>query len=187
MNLKETAKTVVAEYQAVFERLDEDMVNRFVALIHGHDRIFFIGVGREGMMTRAFAMRLMHMGKEIHWIWDDTTPSINKGDLLVATIGGGNIGHIRYVCERARSNGATVAVMTGSPSGAAVKAVADFVFFIPACVYLGTDDVVPSVQPMGNLFEQCLLITCDLIVMKLVDEISGISFEQMEKRHRNVE
>ncbi len=187
MNLKETAFTVIKEYQSVFERLDLDMVDNFVKLISEHDRIFFIGVGREGMMTRAFAMRLMHMGKEIHWIWDDTTPSINKGDLLIATIGGGNIGHIRYVCEKAKSNGATVAVMTGSPSGEAVKAVADFVLFIPACVYLGTDDVVPSIQPMGNLFEQCLLITCDLIVMKIVDETPGLTFEKMEKRHRNVE
>lgn len=187
MNLKETAKKVVAEYQAVFERLDGEMIDDFVQLINDHNRIFFIGVGREGMMTRAFAMRLMHMGKEIHWIWDDTTPSINKGDLLVATIGGGNIGHIRYVCEKAKQSGATIAVMTGSPSGEAVKAVADFVLFIPACVYRGTDDVVPSIQPMGNLFEQCLLITCDLIVMKIVDENADISFERMEKRHRNVE
>jgi len=187
MNIKDTAKKVFAEYQQVFERLDENMVNSFVKLVQEHNRIFFIGVGREGIMTRAFAMRLMHMGKEIHWIWDDTTPSINNGDLLVATIGGGNIGHIRYVCERAKSNGATVAVMTGSPSGEAVKAVADFVLFIPAAVYLGKDDVVPSIQPMGNLFEQCLLITCDLIVMKIVDETPAISFEKMEKRHRNVE
>lgn len=42
------------------------------------------------MMTRAFAMRLMHMGKEVHWIWDDTTPHIGKGDLLIATLGDGS-------------------------------------------------------------------------------------------------
>lgn len=187
MNIKETVQSIVVEYQKVFERLDDGMIDDFVQLINNHNKIFFIGVGREGMMTRAFAMRLMHMGKEIHWIWDDTTPSINKGDLLVATIGGGDIGHIRYVCEKAKQSGATIAVMTGSPSGEAVKAVADFVLFIPACVYRGTDDVVPSIQPMGNLFEQCLLITCDLIIMKLVDESPDISFEKMEKRHRNVE
>lgn len=49
-------------------------------------------LGKE-MATRAFAMRLMHMGKEIHWIWDDTTPSIGEGDLLIATLGDGRIGH----------------------------------------------------------------------------------------------
>ena len=27
------------------------------------------GAGREGLSTREFAMRLMHLGKESHWIW----------------------------------------------------------------------------------------------------------------------
>jgi len=186
-DIKETAKIILNEYRQVFERLDGQMAERFTKLVRGHQRIFLIGVGREGMMTRAFAMRLMHMGKEIHWVWDDTTPSINKGDLLVAAIGGGSIGHINYVCEKTKEHGATVAVITGSPGNEAVKRLADVVLFIPAAVYRGTDEVVPSIQPMGNLFEQCLLITLDMIVMKLVDENGDISFEKMEKRHRNVE
>jgi 6-phospho-3-hexuloisomerase len=186
MNIKETGKKVLAEYQAVFDRLDPEAVDRFAALIRRHKRIFFIGVGREGMMTRAFAMRVMHMGKEAYWIWDDTTPSIGAGDLLVATNGCGNIGHIKYVCERAKNNGAAIAVITGSPSGEACR-LADFVMFIPASVYLGKDEVVPSAQPMGNLFEQCLLIIGDMIIMKIVDEDPDLSFEKMEKRHRNIE
>ena len=186
MDIKATGKQIIAEYEAVFDRLNAEMVDGFIDLLKSHDRLFFIGVGREGMATRAFAMRMMQMGKEVHWIWDDTTPSIGKGDLLVATNGGGSIGHIKYVCERAKDNGAEVAVITGSPSGNAVR-VADFVLFIPACVYLGKDDVVPSIQPMGNLFEQCLLIICDLIVMKIVDEDPNLTFEKMSKRHRNVE
>ena len=78
-------------------------------------------------------------------------------------------------------------VVTGSPSGNTAKNVADKVFFLPAAVYRGMDDVVPSFQPMGNLFEQCLLITFDMIVMTLVEETPGLSFEKMSKRHRNVE
>lgn len=186
MDIRETGKTILKEYEAVFDRLDMEMVDSFISLIKKHRRIFFIGVGREGMMTRAFAMRLMHMGIDAHWIWDDTTPAIGAGDLLIATNGGGEIGHIKYVCERAKENGAEIAVMTGSPSGSGVK-LADFVLFIPACVYLGKDEVVPSVQPMGNLFEQCLLIVCDLIIMKIVDEDSELTFEKMSHNHRNVE
>lgn len=187
VNIKSTAKAILNEYQEVFDRLSEQMVDDFVKLVSVHQRVFLIGVGREGMMTKAFAMRLMHMGKEVHWIWDDTTPSINKGDLLVATIGGGSIGHINYVCLEAKKHGATIAIISGSPSSEVVQTVADCILFIPACVYRGKDDVVSSIQPMGNLFEQCLLITLDLIVMKLLDENEEITFEKMEKRHRNVE
>lgn len=127
------------------------------------------------------------MGKEVHWIWDDTTPHIGEGDLLIATLGDGQIGHIDYVCRRAKEAGALIYVVTGSPSGKTAKEVADKVFFIPACVYRGKDDVVPSIQPMGNLFEQCLLMIFDIIVMTIVDETPDLTFEKMSNRHRNIE
>jgi 6-phospho-3-hexuloisomerase len=167
--------------------LDTAGLREFIETIKKHDRIFLIGVGREGMATKAFAMRLMHMGKEIHWIWDDTTPSIQQGDLVIATLGDGQIGHINYVCERAKEAGGFIYVVTGSPSGKTACALADKVFFVPAAVYRGRDEVVPSFQPMGNLFEQCLFITFDMIIMMLVDETPGLSFEKMSARHRNVE
>jgi 6-phospho-3-hexuloisomerase len=40
---------------------------------------------------------------------------------------------------------------------------------------------------MGNLFEQCLLILFDMVIMMLVDEDAAQSFEKMSERHRNVE
>ncbi|MBQ0059487.1 MAG: SIS domain-containing protein [Lachnospiraceae bacterium] len=186
MNIKETAAIIVEEYKAVFDRLDEKMIEDFIEIIKSHKRIFFIGVGREGMATRAFCMRIMHMGYEAHWIWDDTTPGIQKGDLLIATNGGGTIGHINYVCDQAKKAGADIVIVTGSPDPSSEQ-YADFTVFIPACVYRGKADVVPSIQPMGNLFEQCLLITFDLIIMKMVDEDPDQSFEKMSNRHRNVE
>lgn len=187
MEYKDIYEKILAEHRQVFERVDQEGMREFMDEVKSHARIFLIGVGREGMATRAFAMRLMHMGKEIHWIWDDTTPSIGEGDLLIATLGDGRIGHIDYICKRAKEAGAMIYVITGSPSGDTAKNVADKVFFVPAAVYRGTDDVVPSFQPMGNLFEQCLLILFDMIVMMIVDETPGLSFEKMSKNHRNVE
>ena len=187
VDYKEIYQRILEEHRQVFETMDMDGMRRFIETIKKYDRIFLIGVGREGMMTRAFAMRLMHMGKEIHWIWDDTTPGIGKGDLLIATLGDGRIGHIDYVCRRAKEAGAYIYVVTGSPSGITAKDVADSVFFVPAAVYRGTDKVVPSFQPMGNLFEQSLLLNFDIIVMTLVNEIPDLSFEKMSRRHRNVE
>lgn len=187
MNIKQLHKTILAEHQAVFEKLDEKLVRDFIDTVKNSPRIFLIGVGREGLATRAFAMRLMHMGKEIHWIWDDTTPAINPGDLLIATLGDGQIGHINYVCQRAKEAGAKLYVVTGSPSGHTARTLADKVLFLPAAVYRGSDPVVPSAQPMGNLFEQCLFVLFDMIIMMMVDESDSLSFEGMSARHRNVE
>lgn len=187
MEFQKMYRKIFSEYEQVFQRIDLQNVREFIDTVKMHDRIFLIGVGREGMATRAFAMRLMHMGKEIHWIWDDTTPGICPGDLVVATLGDGQIGHINYVCERAKEAGAMIYVVTGSPSGKTAKSLADKVLFVPAAVYRGTDDVVPSFQPMGNLFEQCLLILFDMIVMTIVEEIPDLTFEKMSGRHRNIE
>lgn len=187
MTFKEYGSRMIEEYRQVFEQLDEEGLRKFIDTVKKYQRIFCIGVGREGMMTRAFAMRLMHMGKEVHWIWDDTTPHIGEGDLLIATLGDGRIGHIDYVCRRAKEAGAFIYVVTGSPSGETAKEVADDVFFIPAAVYRGTDPVVPSFQPMGNLFEQSLLMTFDIAVMMIVDETPDLTFEKMSHNHRNIE
>ena len=187
MKYLEMYKSILSEFEEVFERLDQDGLKELMQEIKKHHRIFVIGVGREGLAARGFAMRLMHMGKEVHWVWDDTTPNMGHGDLLIAVSGGGQVGHINYVCEQAKSAGAFLYVVTGSPSGKTAKELADKVFFVPASVYRGTDDVVPSFQPMGNLFEQCLFIIFDMVIMLLVEESEELSFEKMSKRHRNVE
>lgn len=116
MNYREQAKIILEEHRQVFERLDTEQIQAFVDAIKAARRIILIGVGREGLSTRAFTMRLMHLGLDSHWIWDETTPSIGEGDLLIATSGCGEIGHIDYVVDRAKANGAKVAVVTGTPT-----------------------------------------------------------------------
>jgi 6-phospho-3-hexuloisomerase len=185
MDYRTHTATVVAELGRVFERVDLAQVEALVVEITRAPRVFCVGVGREGLATRAFAMRLAHLGIVSHWVWDDTTPALQPGDLLVATSGGGEIGHIHYVVERARAAGGRIAVVTGDPFRT-TPAAADVLLFVPAAVYRGTADVVASIQPMGNLFEQALLILFDAIAVDLKDRL-GTSFEQMEARHRNLE
>ena len=68
--------------------------------------------------------------------------------------------------------------------------IADAVVKIPAmaykAVYHSEEEYVPTAQMMGNQFEQALFIFFDVIVMMLKDEM-GLTNEDMEKRHRNVE
>jgi 6-phospho-3-hexuloisomerase len=175
----------VSELAQVTDRLDRRQIDNFIAAIAGARRVFLVGAGREGLSTRAFTMRLMHLGKETYWIWDDTTPSIGDGDLLIATSGSGAIGHIDYVFDQAVAAGADTAVVTGDPSGATAKK-AKTLLWLPAAVYKGKAEVVPSTQPMGNLFEQALLILFDQIVIALADKLA-VSKSAMSSRHRNVE
>jgi len=178
-------QTVLNEHRQVFEQQDITQLKMFINLINRHSKIFIMGVGREGIAARGFAMRLMHLGKEVHWIWDDTTPGMDEHDLFIAVNGSGNIGHINFVLEQGKKAGTTITVITGSPSGAAAK-IADSCLFVPAAVYNGKDPVVESIQPMGNLFEQHLFILFDIIIM-IMEETLNISHNEMTKRHRNIE
>lgn len=98
-------KTVIEEHKAVFEAQNTDELQAFITDIAGADRVFIVGAGREGIAARSFAMRIMHMGKEIHWLWDDTTPGMKEGDLFIAVNGSGKIGYIDYLINQALSTG----------------------------------------------------------------------------------
>lgn len=185
MDLQQASALALGELRAVFSALSERDMRPLLDAIRDHQRIFTIGAGREGLSTKAFAMRLTHLGKESHWIWDDTTPGIGKGDLLIATCGSGNIDSICDVMRKAKGAGAKIAVVTASAAGRAVD-IADIVARFPAAAYKAEGELVATAQPMGNLFEQGLYILFDLLIMLAAGEM-GISAEDMEKRHRNVE
>jgi 6-phospho-3-hexuloisomerase len=179
-------EAVLNEHREVFAKQDLAELETFARTAMDASRIFVMGVGREGIAARGFAMRLMHLGKEVHWIWDDTTPGMGRGDLFIAVNGSGKIGHIHYVVEEAKKTGATIAVVTGSPREK-TPALADVVLFVPACVFNGTDErAAPSMQPMGALFEQHCFMLYDIIIVML-ERALGRTHEEMESRHRNVE
>lgn len=182
---QELSSGAVKELAAVFGRMDDGSVRPLLEEIKRAKRIFLLSAGREGLATRAFTMRLMHLGREAHWIWDDTTPAIGPGDLLICASGSADTGHELYICGEAKKNGGRVALVTASDGGR-IGELCDLRAKVPAAAYKAEGDFVPTAQMMGNLFEQALFIYYDVLVMMLREE-TGVTLEEMEKRHRNVE
>lgn len=179
-------KLIIDEHEKVFKAQDFLEIEKLVDSIIKANRVFIVGAGREGIAARSFAMRIMHLGKDTFWVWDDTAPSMNEGDLFIAINGSGKIGHIDYLINRAKLTKAKILVITGSPNEETPK-MADVSVFIPACVYKGEDKrVVNSLQPMGNLFEQHLFLLFDLVIILITKELC-LDYSEMEKRHRNIE
>ena len=182
---KATARTILRELEAVVDRLADDQVDALVDALLAARKIVVIGVGREGLTARAFTMRLMHCGLDAHWVWDDTAPALGADDLLLAVSGSGEIGHIDYVARQAMMAGARLAVVTADPE-AQTADMADVVLRVPGAAYSVRSDVVPSVQPMGSLFEQACWLVLDTVVLELVSR-AGLRQEDLSARHRNVE
>ncbi len=142
-------------------------------------RVFLGGMGRSGLMMRAFAMRLMQLGVEVHVVGDTTTPSIRKGDLLILGSRYGRSGSLAHYVEIARREKARVAVVTMDKNTPLAKT-ADLVATIP--VTAGG----LSQQPLGTLFEQSLLVYLDAVVL-LLKRLLHKTEHAMSKRHTNLE
>lgn len=179
------AAAVSSELGSVTQRIDEREVQELVDRLLAAKAVVLVGVGREGLAARAFAMRLAHAGVNAHWVWDDTTPPVGPDDVVVAVSGSGRIPHIESVMSNARGTGASTVVITAAPD-AVTAASADACVFVPAPAYLASGDLVASIQPMGSLFEQALFVLFDCAILMLMAQ-SGLDFSDLSARHRNIE
>ncbi|MFB5191236.1 6-phospho-3-hexuloisomerase [Alicyclobacillus fastidiosus] len=182
MNVMET---IVNEIEAVLRHLDTDRVNDIALRLVQAPRIFVVGEGRSGLMGRAFAMRLMHLGATSFVVGETITPAIQADDVLVAISGSGKTEQVVRVSEKAKSAGAmVVGVSTNALSDLA--AVADTLLLIPAATKYRAAGEQESVQPLGSLFDQCVHVALDAISLRYAAanrEDNGSAFV----RHSNME
>ncbi len=76
-------------------------------------------------------------------------------------------------------------MVTADPAGRTARK-AQAVLWLPAAAFKAKAEVVASAQPMGNLFEQALLILFDQIVVALAAKLPATP-RAMAARHRNLE
>ncbi|MBQ3684401.1 MAG: SIS domain-containing protein, partial [Methanomicrobium sp.] len=91
------------------ESLSDQQVSSFINEILGADRIYVMGAGRSGLVAKAFAMRLMHLGLKSYVIGETITPAMrSSGDIVVAFSGSGETKTIAELCETAKSIGGRI-------------------------------------------------------------------------------
>lgn len=152
----------------------------------GARRIACHGVGREGLMMRALAMRLYHLGLDAHVVGDMTTPPVGSGDVLFVSAGPGHFSTIAALAGIAGQAGARVLCITAEPGGAVPKS-ADLITHLPAQTMAADQgDAATSVLPMGSLYEALMFLFFELLVLDLRDRI-GISSHAMRANHTNLE
>ena len=96
-------------------RIDENEVADLVELLATSKRICIYGCGREGLMMRALAMRMFHLGIDVHMVFDITTPPVGAGDLLLVSSGPGYTATVLTLLGEARKSGARTACITAEP------------------------------------------------------------------------
>jgi 6-phospho-3-hexuloisomerase len=182
-----TLEQILAEVSTCVRRVSAESLSQAAELMEFSTRIFVAGAGRSGLCMRALGMRLMHLGKTVHVVGETTTPSISVGDLLIIGSGSGRTASLLTMAGQARNWGAKILLFT-TDATLPLAELADQQVIIPAPLFRMADGArdLMSVQPLGTLFEQSLLILCDCLILRLMQR-TGVDAAQMFKRHANLE
>ncbi|TFG57004.1 MAG: SIS domain-containing protein [Methanomassiliicoccus sp.] len=154
------------EVRRTIERVDETVVSEIVETLAASPKIFIYGVGRSGLAGKAFAVRLVQMGLNVHFVGDTTTPIVKTGDLVFIISNTGETMSAVQTANIVRRIGAIVISITGSTNsklGIASNIVLELV--------QPRDDQKKRMAPLGTIFELASMVMLDSIIPLLMSRL----------------
>ena len=170
------------------------MVDTLVLTKAKGKKVLVIGAGRSGLVGKAFAMRLMHLGFDVHVLGETITPAVGKGDLAVVISGSGSTTIPVTTAEIAKKVGAKVLAITSYPDSP-LGTIADQIVVIPGRKKSVREDEYFSRQllgehessaPLGTFFEDSCMIFLDGIIVELMKRLET-SEDDMRSKHAVIE
>jgi 6-phospho-3-hexuloisomerase len=188
LSVSDSLEKIFAENSRVADSLQEAgtaiALDDAAAVLRGARRVFVLGAGRSGLALQMTAMRLMHLGLEVHVVGEVTTPAIAEGDALLVASGSGTTTGILRSANTAAEVGAQIVCLTTDGSSPLAE-LATVTVVVPAAQkqdHGGTR----SAQYAGGLFEQSVVFVGDAIFHSLWLE-SGATADELWPRHANLE
>jgi 6-phospho 3-hexuloisomerase len=145
-------------------------------------RIFVYGAGRSGLVSKAFAIRLVHLGFQTFVIGETIGAPVKKGDLVCIVSGSGETIPAVMTAEIAKNLGAILVVVTGNKHSRITK-FADIAIVLTADC---TEKERKKYAPLGTLFEASAWIFLDSIIAELMKNKKETE-ESMRSRHATLE
>ena len=177
----DTQKLIMDKISDVLAATDKSQALKLKDLVDGAGRIFVAGAGRSGLVSRFFAMRLVHSGYQVNMVGEIVTPAIKSGDLFLVISGSGGTKTLLPTLETAKSKGAKIAVIS-MKSSSAMADLADLT------VQIGNDEVFALTKgmPMGTSFELSTLIYLESVIGEIIFD-KDLTEEGMRAIHANLE
>jgi 6-phospho-3-hexuloisomerase len=162
--------------------LDTSESSLFFHQILKAKRVYVAGSGRSGLIARAFAMRLMHLGVDAYVVGETITPAMQAGDTLVMFSGSGETHSMVSVCETAKGLGGKIYLITASLDSL-MSRIADCVINLGDLTgyYHGSKtsfevrqvtgeyrSTSSAFAPLGTLFETLALVFSDAVISSLM-------------------
>ena len=188
------AKKITKNIETIISKSSKRDTKAAVETIESAHRVFVFGAGRSGLVAKSFAMRLVHLGKEVYFVGDTITPAISRNDALLVVSGSGETTSVLHVVQAARSQKSKIITITSNENSSIGK-ISDVKIKLKTKVeetdtenYLARQLVEKNkkIMPMGTLFELSTMIYFDSIIPVLMSEF-GISEKYMKGKHTNLE
>ncbi|WP_406655899.1 6-phospho-3-hexuloisomerase [Methanolobus sp. ZRKC2] len=192
-HLKSSILLMAVHLEKLAEELDNDSIKEMLTEILNARRVFVLGAGRSGLVGRAFAMRLMHLGLSSHVVGETTTPAVSDEDAVIAISGSGQTRSVADLGKVAKDIGATVIAITSNKESK-LGNLADVVAELPGRTKEDAGGYLERhmrgeysyLTPLGTSFETSASVFLDAVIAELI-YITGASEADLKSRHTNIE
>ena len=189
-------RLMASKIRSTANHLQDEEIDVFIKEILAADRIYVMGAGRSGLVAKAFAMRLMHIGFTAFVVGETITPAMRQNDLLVIFSGSGRTKTIADIAETAEEIGGRIALITSNRDSRIGK-IADAMVIIENQRDEIRDETAEfevrqmtgehkSFAPLGTLFETASMVFADACISQLM-EVSMVDENELKNRHANIE
>lgn len=177
----EIANTI-RDFIATYHQNDRKELRDFTEAIRTSRKIFLLGAGRSGLVSKFFGMRLMHLGIQVHLWGDCTTPRVETEDLVIAISASGETSTVFAAMQKAALEGATLATITQTRSSP-IANMCDLVIDLPKPE---KETTLINSLPLGSLFELSSLLLLEGMIAEMIHEHS-IHEDRLRQRHNILE
>lgn len=178
----------------ITKSVNSDELTKMTQLISEVDNVFIMGLGRSGLVAKAFGMRLMHLGLNVYIVGETITPAITDKDCLIAISGSGETSYIVSTTGIAKSIGAKIIAITSYTESTLAKE-SDLIVQLqgrtkiddePNYIRRQISGQHQTLSPMGTIFEISALIFLDATIAQMMHDL-GQTEEDLKARHTVLE
>lgn len=194
--VQEMMLLMASKIRSIANKISDTDIERFIYELLSAKRIYVMGAGRSGLVAKAFAMRLMHLGLQAYVVGETITPALNRGDVIVVFSGSGRTKTVADIAETGKEIGAHICLIT-SNADSRIGKISDSIVIIEHQRDDVDDDAAEfeirqmmgehkSFAPLGTLFETASMIFGDAVISRLM-EITKTDESALKNRHANIE
>ena len=176
---------VLSEISEALRLVSCEDAEEFVEMICSAKKVFVIGVGRVLLMLQAFVKRLNHLGITAYYVGAVEEPAITPDDILIVASGSGESAIPLVITEIAKKHNAKV-IHIGASENSPIGRTVDRFIRIPSRTKSNRKGEIQSMQPMTSLFEQSLLLFCDIVALMIIRK-NNLDINELWQYHANLE